>query len=302
MEITKKQPLPERLYLIIPVFNRKETLLQCLNLLEKQTYRNFSVIVVDDGSSDGTAEAVSRLFPDVRLVFGNGNWWWSRSINEGVKVALCEKADAIVTMNDDADFKPDYLEKLLSASVGMPGAIIGSLGLTQDNPPMVFYSGIYKINWLTAKSYKYRRIFSNSEGMTGLHPAILLNGTGVFIPAAVFEKIGFFDEENFPQNLGDFDFMLRAHKARIPVYISWDACMYAHIEKTGAGASFVKQNFVTYLRSFVKPKSRTNLLISWKYFSRHCPWYYLPISYPMDKLRMIVAYFKNQKQITAKAS
>ena len=75
-----------KLFLIIPVFNRKDTLINCLTLLRNQTFTDFTTIVVDDGSSDGTSGVLKSDFPEVKIVAGDGSWWWSKSINEGIKL------------------------------------------------------------------------------------------------------------------------------------------------------------------------------------------------------------------------
>ena len=285
-----------KLFLIIPVFNRKDTLINCLTLLRNQTFTDFTTIVVDDGSSDGTSRVLKSDFPEVKIVAGDGSWWWSKSINEGIKLANELGAEGIITMNDDTFFENDYLEHLVTAINQNPKAIIGTLLLTKDNNPKIFYSGIYKINWLISKSYKYYQIFEPFDpSMTGLHKSVLLTGTGMYVPMEVFNRIGYFDNINFPQNLGDFDFILRAGKAGFETLISWDARNYSIIDKTGAGASFVKQSFWKFLKAFFKPRSRTNLAISFKYYWRHCPKILLPISFSIDKVRVIWAYFRNQR-------
>ena len=68
-------------YIVIPCFNRKKLTRGCLQALENQTYKDFKVIVVDDGSTDGTANMITREFPETILLFGDGNLFWTGATN-----------------------------------------------------------------------------------------------------------------------------------------------------------------------------------------------------------------------------
>jgi GT2 family glycosyltransferase len=71
------------IYIIIPVHNRKALTLACLeNLRTNGDLQKYQVIVVDDGSSDRTAEEVAENYPEVNILKGNGNLWWTGAINE----------------------------------------------------------------------------------------------------------------------------------------------------------------------------------------------------------------------------
>ena len=76
------------IYIVIPVYNRKEFTHQCLLSIIKQTNKNFKIIIVDDRSTDGTREMINSEFPEIILLKGDGNLWWTRAINLGVKYAL----------------------------------------------------------------------------------------------------------------------------------------------------------------------------------------------------------------------
>ncbi|MFN2126890.1 MAG: glycosyltransferase family 2 protein, partial [Anaerolineales bacterium] len=75
-------------FVVIPVFNRKGYTRKCLASFKKQDTDQFSLIVVDDNSPDGTGEMIRREFPDTILLEGNGDLWWVGSINKGIQHAL----------------------------------------------------------------------------------------------------------------------------------------------------------------------------------------------------------------------
>jgi GT2 family glycosyltransferase len=81
------------IYIVIPVFNRWQFTQPCLQSLREQTYRNFKVIVVDHGSTDGTSEYINKEFPEALVLLGNESMWWTAATNLGVKYAIEHKVD-----------------------------------------------------------------------------------------------------------------------------------------------------------------------------------------------------------------
>jgi GT2 family glycosyltransferase len=73
----------QKIFIIIPVHNRKQITLNCLKSLSKNgDLGRYHVVVVDDGSTDGTAEAIQALYPDIVVLHGDGNLWWTGAIKK----------------------------------------------------------------------------------------------------------------------------------------------------------------------------------------------------------------------------
>jgi GT2 family glycosyltransferase len=114
----------KNIFIVIPVHNRKHFTRACLLSIRKQTLPNFKVIVVDDGSTDGTGEMIEEGFPDVILLKGDDNLWWTGDTNIGVEYAL-EQADHddyiyLHCMYDDTIVRPAYLQTLLDTALNHP--------------------------------------------------------------------------------------------------------------------------------------------------------------------------------------
>ncbi|MBO5213896.1 MAG: glycosyltransferase [Clostridia bacterium] len=110
--------LTNRIDVIIPLYNRKHLIPDLIETLEGQTYRNFRVIFVDDGSSDGTFEALQTMLEDVSfssLLLHQENKGPSAARNEGIKYAT---AEWIVFTDSDDVLKAEYLEFLHGAVAG----------------------------------------------------------------------------------------------------------------------------------------------------------------------------------------
>lgn len=286
---------------IIPTFNRKDSLLHVLESLKKQDIKDaaLSIAVIVDGSTDGTREAVRSLFPDVKIIQGDSNWWWTKSVNQGCKWALENNADAVLLLNDDIRLDDRYFEHLLNAVNQEPHAIIGSLNITDGKERKIYFSGAQKVRWWLGKLQRYHPFLSPANGkLSGLHKTVVLPGRGLWIPSWVFEKIGFFDQEALPHYKADYDFVLRAAKHNIPAFISWDAVIYTNLEKTGQGATFTRQSFSRFTRSLFYNRSRTNLFQNFKYYWRHFPRVLLPI-FPISGFlilfRQFYLFFKERK-------
>jgi len=290
----------KRLAVVIPTYNRKNCLQRLLVQLQNQqlnhAYIHLFIVVVVDGSTDGTLEMLETQFPGIHIVNGNGSWWWTKSINEGCKWALKKGTDALLLMNDDTEIGNNYLDSLLGKNHQQPDAVIGSLNITREKPYKIYFSGIKKIAWWRAKLVRYHPVFAPyDESLTGLHPSVALLGRGMFIPVSLFEKIGFFDELALPQYKADFDFALTAHEHHIKTFISWDSIVYSHLELTGKGATYTRQSFFAFLKSFFQENTWTNLIHSFRYYKKHCPSYLLPFSFIIDKLRLIYSYWRKRK-------
>jgi GT2 family glycosyltransferase len=284
------------LYIVVAVFNRKKYTIELFELLKKQTYQAYKVVLVDDGSTDGTYEDVSRLFPEIEIVKGPGDWWWTKSTNEGIKKALQLGADKILVMNNDTFLEDNYLQTILNISDQNPGAIIGSLDVTYEEPRKVFYAGIKKLIWWKSKGINYINgyVLYDKEKFTGLHPTPCLNGRGSLFPKEVFDKIGFLDEKKLPQYASDFDITIRAVKAGIPCYMSWDAVVYAYVGLTGAGKAYISTSYWQYLKSFFGKYSQTSLSTMFAYYWKHCTWYEFITAIPIHIIKLNVSYFKRR--------
>jgi hypothetical protein len=104
---------------IIPTWNGRSLLDVCLPSLEKQSRRDFEVIVVDNGSTDGTEAYLRESWPAVRLIRFDDNRGFAAAVNTGIRAAAGE---IIVLLNNDTEADADWLEKLCGALEENPSA------------------------------------------------------------------------------------------------------------------------------------------------------------------------------------
>jgi GT2 family glycosyltransferase len=222
-----------KIFVVVPVFNRWAYLERFLDCFRKQTYQNFEMIVVDDGSTDGTCAFIQERYPEVTLLRGDGNLWWTGAINVGIRCALDQAAeiDAVLVINDDLEVDPDYLKILHHLLQKMPRTLVGSVVVDINDPDLINQGGV-KLNMLTAK-YK---VLNQNKRLSEFDQdyaidVSLLTGRGTLIPVQVFYEVGLFDDKHF-QQCGDMDLSIRARYVGYRLIESYRAIVKSHEEKT----------------------------------------------------------------------
>lgn len=276
---------------VIPVYNRIKYTLACIETLKSQTYGDFRIIVVDDGSTDSTAEVISEKFPDVIILKGDGNLWWTKAMNIGVQHVLSLEhtgADYVLELNNDLIVKPDYIEQLVKAAQKNPHSLIGSVSADINNPNSVHYAGIIWNPYLAHRrpalngALKLDQLQKDHEFIETSY----LPGRGTLIPIGCFKEIGLFDDKNFPQYNADHDHSLRAHNAGYKLLVSTKAVVFSHVNDTGLNA-MKKLSFFQYLKlSLFSIKSPSNLKIRYRWAKVHSKSHHL-IYFLIDTSRVM---------------
>ena len=200
--------------IIIPVFNRKEKTLNCLGQLNRINHSGFeiSIVIVDDGSTDGTGAAVKDQYPDTVVLEGDGDLWWTGAINMGIEYALCNSFDGVLLLNDDLILSPDFIEELYSVVKENDNALVSSLKLIEheNEKPEILTAGF------NLKG-KLQQIENNLQGSAYDELALpevlecaILTGASLYIPVDVVRNIGLLDYSKFPHNWGDLEYTWRA--------------------------------------------------------------------------------------------
>ena len=98
---------------VIPNWNGKDFISECLDSLTIQTYKDFEIIVVDNGSTDGSKELIKQKYPEVSLIELDKNYGFAGGVNAGIKKALAGGAKYIVLFNNDAVADKNWLKRLI---------------------------------------------------------------------------------------------------------------------------------------------------------------------------------------------
>jgi GT2 family glycosyltransferase len=194
------------------------------------------VIVVDDGSTDGTREAIEAEFPDVIVLAGDGNLWWAGGINVGMKSCYKSGYGFFFWLNDDCRPHPQTLEKMLLFSQRNHG-VCTAVSVT---PSGYSYGGFKKTAW------GLKRVNSGECDTFG--------GNCVCFPASVIDRVGYLDAVHFPMDPADADYGLRVKKAGYPV-VALEGAICENNDNLSAGKKswlFSDVPLKSYLNNFFK--------------------------------------------------
>ena len=201
--------------IVILNWNRVGDTLECLDSLARMDYSSFSIVVVDNGSTDGSPEAIERWGREhlpLTLIRNAENRGFVRGSNQGMRHALTTDTEYVFLLNNDTVVEPDALSLLVataerSGDIGMAGPKIYQHGkrLVLDS------AGTRTIPWL-AQGF----LIGHGEEDHGQYdnPGEMpyVTGTALLVKRSVLEKVGLMDEDYFCY-FDDFDWGLKARKA-----------------------------------------------------------------------------------------
>jgi len=229
---TTKEPV----YIVIPVHNRKETTLACLKNLEKcGDLQRYYVVIVDDASTDGTKDAINTLYPEVIVLPGNGDLWWTGAMALGMQHAYEQGAEYFIWLNDDCIPGAETLPRLIEFMRTHPDTLVA---------PTCYSS---EADSLTPQHNGFR----GRQGCAAKQGEIIfvdgMSGWCVGIPASVFRQIGPPDASKFPHYSGDDMYILKATRS------GFKACLVGDIQATLIGPVHAKLDFQDYFKPGLPP-------------------------------------------------
>lgn len=139
---------------IVLSYNGRDLLDPCLQSLAAQTYPNREVILVDNGSNDGSAACVSERYPEVKVICAEGNLGFAGGNNLGARQA---RGDFIALVNNDAVAAPDWLEKMTRAFEN-PRVAVAMAKIYTEGTPAEYYE---KNGTLNLIGYNIMRVFDD---------------------------------------------------------------------------------------------------------------------------------------------
>jgi GT2 family glycosyltransferase len=255
----------EKVYICIPIFNRINFTINCLKSICSQSYKNFQIIICDDGSTDGSSEIISNLYPEVIIIPGTGNLWWTGATNLSVKKALeiGDKSDFILTLNNDTEIENNTIEELVSFSIAHRRVIVGAINLFFNNRNLIEPSAFkakgkgflplfhFRIHNWGDDIRKYSATFSEVNS---------LSGKGVLFPIEVFNTVGLYDEKALPHYHADSVFTRKANDYGFKIFLNYKAKVYSHQSLSGIGTITSNPKILEFIKSFFVLKSPNHFI------------------------------------------
>lgn len=198
------------LAVLMTVFNRKEKTLSCLKRLSTQSIPaniKIDIYITNDGCTDGTPEALKILYPQIKIIDGNGTLYWNRGMLAAWKKAYKTKDyDFYLWLNDDTFLYDNAISTLINASqiTEYKSLIVGTTSSTSDSNKIT-YGG----------KYNNKMIKPNGH----LQECNWINGNIVLIPKYVFHIVGM-NDPIYHHSLGDNDYGFRVIENGLKNYVA----------------------------------------------------------------------------------
>ena len=214
--------------------NRKNDILECLRSLFRMDYKEFEIIVVDNGSTDGSSEEIEKAFPDIHLIKNKINSGVAGGRNLGINYADNKlNYTSILFLDNDVVVEKKILSELIKSSEADKNAgIITPKCYDMNSPGIIGYAGGMSVNFYTG-TIKDIGGGEKDEGQFE-EPEYVTSSGGIFlVRKEVIELVGIFDEKFNPYGWEDVDFSIRAGKKGFKILYSPKAIVYHKGGKKG---------------------------------------------------------------------
>ncbi len=256
-----------KVFILTPVYNRVQTTLNFVDRLKKQTHKNFQLILIDDGSSDGTSEMVVGKLSKTKVIRGNGSLWWAGSLQQGFEWLKNEKIDSddcVLIINDDTIFDERFL--------------VNGLNLLKENSKSLLIAECFI---LETKELFDRGVFFDDKKSTfrsseDSSETNCASTRGLFINAFDFIDLVGFHPKLLPHYTSDYEFTIRASRNGYRIFSDPELKVWTSGAPSGIN-ELDKGEFWGSLKTILFSKLyRRNVIYLSIFAVMTCRWYCIP--------------------------
>lgn len=227
---------------IIPHLNGRHHLDDCFQSLRRQTWRDFEVLLVDNGSTDGTQEYVAAHYPEVRLIQLPQNRGFTGACNAGFAAA---QGEIIILLNNDTEADPNWLAEVMAAFERHPkaGSVASKMLLFDRRDHFHTAGDYYRLDGIPGN----RGVWQQDVGQFDREEMVFsaCGGSSAYRRAAL-DQVGFLDDDFF-FSCEDVDLGWRLNLAGWEVWYAPTAVIYHKLKATGGavtGSYYDGRNFL----------------------------------------------------------
>jgi GT2 family glycosyltransferase len=252
----------ETIYILLPVHNRREITRRFVACLKNQTYSPYHLVLIDDGSTDGTAEMVREQIQSLTIIRGDGTWWWGGALQKGYNWLRARNpplTDLVVIMNDDTEFEKHFLEKAVAyLREHQKTFLLAQCYSKEDNT--LIDAGTH-VDW---RRFKFEQPSDRKQ-------INCLSTRGLFFRVKDFYEVGGFRPFLLPHYLSDYEFTIRAHRKKMNLTADPSVKLWLNISTTGYHR--VENNsFLGAMKTVFSARSAINPLVLSIFVALACPW------------------------------
>jgi hypothetical protein len=225
-------------------WNNRHDVLRCLKALQHASYPHVTCMVVDNGSTDGTPDAVRQAFPHVRCCVLDNNYGFARAANVVLRQAQQHQSDYVLLLNADTDFAPPFLEHLVTAAEQHPESALFSPKIyLRDDPRRLWAIG----GVLTRGRIRFYGLNALDTGQFDRRELDFVMGCAILIRTEILQHIGLFDDRFFVF-YEEIDLCVRARSA------GWRVTLLPEVHLWHAGGATTRKS--PHIREFYLARSR----------------------------------------------
>lgn len=221
-------------------------------------------VLVDDGSTDGTAEAVRQRFPEVKVIPADGSLFWAASMARAEQYARMSRPDALVWLNDDVTLWPECLATLhRTAAQYRPTAVVAG-ALADPATGRAMYGGMALSRWHPMRG----RLLQPAGRPVRIDAA---HGNVLYVPRATYEQLSI--DGGFQHAYADYDYSLRVRRLGLPLVLTAAPVGSCAVATTSRGLPDLNLTLRRRLQLLNSPLG-TPLRSHARYLRRHAgPWW-----------------------------
>lgn len=241
-------------FIIIVNWNGYRDTLECVESLYKINYKNYKVILIDNGSDTNEIDAITDKFPSTVLIKSNANLGFSGGNNLGIEFSIQSGAEYVLLLNNDTIVEVDFLNHLVGNIIQNDKVVIAVPKINyHSNPQTIWYGGgfISKIrgSGFTLGEGKFEGSYNKNKFVT------FATGCCLLIETRVIKQIGTLDESYFLY-LEDVDYCLRVISAGYKILYVADSKIYHKVSvSTKKNNALLPLYYVTRNRFYLTKKS-----------------------------------------------
>jgi hypothetical protein len=230
-------------YVVTLTWNQREDTLSCLESLKHMTYPHRRFLLVDNGSVDGTIEAVQERFPGVEVIANPRNLGFPGGFNVGLRRALDEGAEYVFMVNNDIFVAPDILDELMTCAGPPDVGMLAPKIYYADEPNRIWSVGARRHPWTLEMTDKGRMQLDRGQWGEVMERDYLV-GCALLLKRSLLEDVGLFDEGYTPIYYEDLDLSLRARQAGYRLLMVPSARMWHKVSASGGGANSPRERYL----------------------------------------------------------
>lgn len=272
-------------YIIILNWNGYKDTIECLESLKKITYKNYEIVLIDNGSTDESVKILKSKYPDLKLIENKTNLGFAGGCNIGIRYALKTNAEYIALLNNDTTVDNKFLNELINTSINDESiGIVGPLIYYYKKPSTVWSSGAYKFDKYNLKYIDFNYGKKDNKTLIEMRNVDFVWGCCFLIKKSIFKKVGLLDEDYFMYT-EDKDLCYRVTHAGYKLIVNPNSKIWHKVSSSSGG----ENNSLIYYYM-----SRNNILFINKHFFGFIKLKY-KLFYLFDRLFRILYFIKRNK-------